>query len=97
MGQRSVIKSTTIAKVKAHGFTEDSPLSHSMIKLMSKFNELEERMFGTPIVTSPHDAHVSESAPAFSQPQYERPFHYCFDQYGRIAFDNQSEIGLFCA
>jgi hypothetical protein len=49
---------------------------------MSKFDELEERMFGAPIATSPHAAHISELAPAFSQPQYERLFHYYLDQYG---------------
>jgi hypothetical protein len=49
---------------------------------MYKFDELDERMFGALIVTLPHVAHTSESAPAFSQPQYERPFHYYLDQYG---------------
>jgi hypothetical protein len=63
IGQESVIKSTTIAEVKAHGSTEDSPLFHVMNKIMSKFDELEERMFGAPIVTLPHVAHTSESAP----------------------------------
>jgi hypothetical protein len=52
-----------------------------MNKIMSKFDELEETMFGAPIATSPRTAHISESALAFSQPQYERPFHYYLDQY----------------
>jgi hypothetical protein len=39
-----------------------------MNKIMSKFDELEERMFGAPIVTLPHVAHTSESTLAFSQP-----------------------------
>ena len=63
-----------------------------MNKLMSKFDEIEERMFGAPIIILPHDAHISESDPAFSQPQYERPFHYYLDQHGRFVFDNQSEL-----
>jgi hypothetical protein len=92
MGQASIVKSTTIAEVKAHGYTKDSPLFHVMNKIMSKFDELEERMFGAPIVTLPHVAYTSESAPAFSQPQYERPFHYYLDQHGRFVYDNQSEL-----
>jgi hypothetical protein len=63
-----------------------------MNKIMSKFDELEERMFGAPIVTLPHAAHTSESAPAFSQPQYEKLFHYDLDQHGRFVSDNQSEL-----
>jgi hypothetical protein len=59
---------------------------------MSKFDELEERMFGAPIVTLPHVAHTSESASAFNQPQYERSFHYYLDQHGRFIYDNQSEL-----
>jgi hypothetical protein len=39
-----------------------------MNKIMSKFDELEEKMFGAPIVTLPHSAHTGESALAFSQP-----------------------------
>jgi hypothetical protein len=82
MGQASIVKSTTIAEVKAHGSTEDSPLFHAMNKIISKFDELEERMFGAPIVTLPHVAHTSELALTFSQPQYERSFRYYLDQYG---------------
>jgi hypothetical protein len=67
IGQEGVVKSTTIAEVKAHGSTEDSPLFHVMNKIMSKFDELEERIFGAPIVTLPHAAHTGESASAFSQ------------------------------
>jgi hypothetical protein len=92
MGQASIVKSTTIVEVKAHGSTEDSPLFHVMNKIMSKFDELEERMFGAPIVTLPHAAHTSELAPAFSQPQYERLFHYDLDQHSRFVSDNQSEL-----
>jgi hypothetical protein len=92
IGQASIIKSTTIAEVKAHGSTEDSPLFHVMNKIISKFDELEEMMFGAPIVILPHVAHTSESVPAISQPQYERPFHYHLDQHGRFVYDNQSEL-----
>jgi hypothetical protein len=63
-----------------------------MNKNMSKFDELEERMFGAPIVTLPYVANTSESAMAFSQPQYERPFHYYLDQHGIFVYDNQSEL-----
>jgi hypothetical protein len=63
-----------------------------MNKIMSKFDELEERMFDAHIVTLPHVVHTSESAPAFSQPQYERPLHYYLDQHGRFVYDNQSEL-----
>jgi hypothetical protein len=89
MGQARIV---TIAKVKAHGSTKDSPLYHVMNKIMSKFDELEEMMFGAPIVTLPHVAHTSELAPAFCQPQYERPFHYYLDQHVRFVYDNQSEL-----
>jgi hypothetical protein len=89
MGQASIV---TIAEVKAHGSTKDSPLFYVMNKIMSKFDELEERIFGAPIVTLPHVAHTSESAPAFSQPQYERLFHYYLDQHGRFVYDNRSEL-----
>jgi hypothetical protein len=54
MGQESIVKSTIIAEVKAHGSTEDSTLFHVMNKIMSKFDELEEMMFGSPNVTLPH-------------------------------------------
>jgi hypothetical protein len=94
MGQASIVKSTTIAEVKAHGSTEDSPHFHVMNKIMSKFDELAKRKFGAPIVTLPHVAHTSESAPAFSQPQYERPFHYYLDQHSRFVYDNQSELAF---
>ena len=87
MGQESIIKYIIIAEVKAHGSTEDSLLFHDMNKIMSKFDELEERMLGAPIVTLPHAAHISESARAFSQP-YWRLFHYYLDQHGRFVFDN---------
>jgi len=87
MGQEILIRSTTIAMLKIHWITEDSPLFYSMVKMNYEFDKLEERMFGTPIATSPHAAHISESAPAFSQPQYERPFCYYSYQCGR-----QSEL-----
>ena len=63
-----------------------------MVKLMTTLGELEERKFGAPIATSPHAAYISEPAPTFSQPQYERPFHYYLDQHGRFVFDNQSDL-----
>jgi hypothetical protein len=34
MGQAIIVKSTTIAEVKAHGSTEDSPLFHVMNKIV---------------------------------------------------------------
>jgi hypothetical protein len=92
MGQESIVKSSTIAEVKTRGITEDSPFFDIMIKTMSEFDKLEERMFGTPIATSPHAAHISESVPTFSQPQYERPFHYDLDQHDIFVYDNQSEL-----
>jgi hypothetical protein len=92
MVQEILVRPTTIAEVKALGIVEDSPLFHTMVKLMSRLNELEERKFGAPLATSPHAAYISESAPAFSQPQYDRPFHYYHDEYGRFAFDNQSAL-----
>ena len=49
-------------------------------------------MLGAPIVTLPHAAHTSESASAFSQPQYERSFHYYLDQHSMFVSDNQSEL-----
>jgi hypothetical protein len=84
IGQESAVNSTTIVEIKAHGSTEDSPLFHVMNKIMSKFDELEERMFGAPSVTLPHVAHTSESALTFSQPRYKRPFHYYLDQRGKF-------------
>ena len=92
MGHESIVKYTTIAKVKALGIDEDSPLFHTMVKLISRLDELEERKFVAPIATSPHDAYISESALAFGQPQYEGPFYYDLDQHGRFVFDNQSEL-----
>ena len=74
MGQESIIKYIIIAEVKAHGSTEDSLLFHAMNRIMSKFDELEERMLGAPIVTLPHAAHTSESASAFSQPNMRGHF-----------------------
>jgi hypothetical protein len=91
MGHGSIVTSTP-AEVKTSGITEGSPLFHAMNKFMSKFNKLEERMFGAPFATSSHAAYISKLAPAFSQPQYERPFHNYYDQYGRLVFDNQSEL-----
>ena len=90
MGQESIVKSTTRPEVKASGIAGGSPLFHIMNKLMSKFNDLEERMFGAPIAILPHVTYTSESPLAFSQPQYERPFHYYLDQHGRFVSDNQS-------
>ena len=88
MGQESIVKYTIIAEVKAHGSTEDSLLFHAMNRIMSKFDDLEERMLGAPIVTLPHAAHTSESASAFSQPQYERSFHYYLDQHSMFVSHN---------
>ena len=65
---------------------------HTVVKLMSSFDRLGERMFGTPNATSPHAIHISESAPVFSQPRYERPFHYDLDQHVRFVSDNRSEL-----
>jgi hypothetical protein len=66
MDQESIVKSTTISEVNAHRMYEDSTLFHTMVKLMSRFDELEERMFVAPIASSPHVAYISESALAFS-------------------------------
>jgi hypothetical protein len=76
----------------ASGIVEGSSLFHTMNKLMYKFDELEKKylMLLLLLVTLPHDACISGTAPTFSQPQHERPFHYYFDQYDRFAFDNQS-------
>jgi hypothetical protein len=63
-----------------------------MVKVNSTFDKLEEGIFDTPIATSPHVGHTSESAPAFSQPQYERPFYYYFDQHGRVIAKTQSKL-----
>ena len=63
-----------------------------MVKMNSAFDKLEEGMFGTPIITSPHVAHASKSASTFSQPQYERPFYYYFDQHGRLISNSQSKL-----
>jgi hypothetical protein len=52
-------------------------------------------MFGASIATLPHVAHTSESSSAFSQPQYERPFHCYLDQFGRFACDNQSKLAFW--
>jgi hypothetical protein len=48
MGQDSIVKSATIDEVKALGIDEDSPLFHTMVKLTSRLDELEERKFGAP-------------------------------------------------
>ena len=93
MGQESTVKSTTIAEVKALGIDEVSPLFHTMVKLISRLAELEERKFGDPIATS-HAAYISESAPTFGQPQYKRSFYYDLDQHGRFVFYNQSNYFL---
>ena len=50
----------------------------------SAFDNLEEGIFCTSFTTSPHVGHTSESALTFSQPQYERPFYYYFDQHGML-------------
>ena len=72
MGEEILIRSTTIAMLKIHWITEDSPLFYTMVKMNSTFDKLDEGIFGTPITTSPHVGHTSKSAPTFSQPQYER-------------------------
>jgi len=92
MGEEILLKSITIAKLKVDGITEDSALYYTMVKMNSAFDKLEEGIFGTPITTSPHVGHTSESDPAFSQPQYERPFYYYLDQHGRFVSDNQSKL-----
>jgi hypothetical protein len=63
-----------------------------MVKVNSTFDKLEEGIFDTSIATSPHVGHTSESAPASSQPQYERPFYYYFDQHGRVIAKSQSKL-----
>ena len=95
MGEEILVRSTTIAKLKVDGITKDSLLLYTMVKLSFAFDKLVEGMFGTSITTSPHIAHTNESALAFSQPQYERPFDYYLDEHGRFVFDNQSELTSF--
>ena len=65
MGEEILVRSTTIAKLKVDGITEDSLLFYTMVKLSSAFDKLEEGIFGTSITTSPHVAHTSESGPGF--------------------------------
>ena len=59
--------STSKPKVKASGIIKDSPLYHAINMLMSRFDELEKRMFGAPFVTLPYDAYTSVSAPFASK------------------------------
>jgi hypothetical protein len=92
MGEEILVRSTTIANLKVDGITEDSPLFYTMVKVNSTFDKLEEGIFDTPIAASPHVGHTSELAPAFSQPQYERPFYYYFDQHGRVIAKSQSKL-----
>jgi hypothetical protein len=92
MGEEILVRSTTIAKLKVDGITDDSPLFYTMVKMSYAFDKLEEGMFGTSITTSPHVAHTSESALFFSQTQHERPFYYYFDQHGRLISKSQSKL-----
>lgn len=92
MGQESTVKSTTIAEVKALGIDEGSPIFHTMVKFMSRLDEFEERMFGAPIATSAHAAHVSKLAPVSGQPQNERLSYCYFDQYGKLIFRKRPEL-----
>ena len=55
--------STPRPKENASEIIEGSPLYHAMNKLISKFDELEKRVFGASVVTLPHDAYTSGSAP----------------------------------
>ena len=41
MGQEILIRSTTIAKLKVDGITEDSALYYTMVKINSTFDKLE--------------------------------------------------------
>ena len=68
MGEEILVRSTTIAKLKVDGITKDSPFFYTMVKINSPFDKLEEGIFGTPITTSLHVGHTSESASIFSQP-----------------------------
>ena len=70
MGEEILVRSTTIAKLKVGGITEDSPLFCTMVKMNSAFDKLEKEIFGTPITSSPHVSHTRESSSDFSQPQY---------------------------
>jgi hypothetical protein len=63
MGQGNIIMSTPRLEVKASGITEDSPLYHAINMFMSKFDELEGKMFGAPVAALPHDAYTSGSGP----------------------------------
>ena len=75
MGEEILVRSTTIAKLKVDGITEDAPLFYTMVKMNSAFDKLEVGIFGTSL----HVGHISESALAFCQPQYERSFYYYFN------------------
>jgi hypothetical protein len=92
MGEEILVRPTTIAKLKVDGITEDSLLFYTMVKVNSTFDKLEEGIFDTPIATSPHVGHTSESALAFSQSQYERSFYYYFDQHGILILKSQSKL-----
>ena len=92
MGEEILVRSTTIAKLKVDGITKDSPFFYTMVKINSPFDKLEKGIFGALITTSPHVGYASESAPAFNQPQYERPFYYYFDQLGKLISKSQSKL-----
>ena len=92
MGEEILVRSTTIAKLKVDGITKDSPFFYTMVKINSPFDKLEKGIFGALITTSPHVGYASESAPAFNQPQYERPFYYYFDQHGKLISKSQSKL-----
>ena len=68
MRDEILVMSTTIAKLKVDGITKDYPFFYTMVKMNSAFDKLEEGIFGTPITTSLHVGHTSESASIFSQP-----------------------------
>ena len=92
MRDEILVMSTTIAKLKVDGITKDYPFFYTMVKMNSPFDKLEKGIFGTPITTSPHVRYASELAPAFNQPQYERPFYYYFDQHGKLISKSQSKL-----
>ena len=48
MGQESIVKSTTVVEVNALGIDEDSPLFHTIVKLMSRLDELEKNNSANP-------------------------------------------------
>jgi hypothetical protein len=74
MGQESIIISTPRTKENASEIIEGSPLYHAMNKLISKFDELEKRVFGVLLLLCLM-MHI-----LVDQPLLWKLFHYHYDQ-----------------